>query len=130
MRSSRTVIAASVGAVVLGLGVFLGIRYFDEVRHDEAVALKNESNALACETYMKFSYVNFKDNMSLADYKQNHQEIQVLALLGGDAQFVSLLNKISREYELLFDGEDGEPILAMGELNNWCEPYLGNPEVE
>lgn len=128
VKSSKTIILTSLGAVALGVTVFLGIQFVDSARRSEAMALNDKANSLACETYMKYSYVNFKDKMSLEDYKENHRAIQALAALGGDSEYVSLLNSIASEYELLFAGQEGEPILEMAKLNDWCEPFLNLSE--
>jgi hypothetical protein len=126
MQSSKTLIFSSLGAVAVGVMLFFGIQFSQDASRNEAQALKDEANKLACETYMKYSYVNFKPNMTRADYEENYKAIQMLAVLGGDSEYLSLLKSIAREYELALEGKDGEPIMVMLQLNNWCAPYLSD----
>lgn len=122
-----------IGVMVVGLGVFSTLQAMQASSISEAQnnALEKREqresvDTLACETYIEFSYVNFKDDMTLEDYEKNYRALRLLPALGGSPEFISLLNKIVEEYELSFAGEDGEPIFAMAELDDWCEPYLSD----
>jgi hypothetical protein len=115
---------AAVGAVVVAGGIFAIGQGIEQARIAEENELRDRANAMACETYMEYSFVNFKDDMTRKDYEENFKALQILTVLGGDPEYMNLLNTIVREYELLLAGRDGDPIFAMLDLNMWCDPYL------
>lgn len=121
-----------VGIMVVGLGVFSTLQAMQASSISEArdsVLEQREQresvDALACETYIEYSYTNWKEDMAREDYEENYTALVILQGLGGGPEFSSLLADIVEEYELLFDGEEGEPVFAMADLDAWCEPYLG-----
>lgn len=126
MKTPNTIIIAGIGTIVVAVSVFLGVRAFEDSKTNAAKELNDKVNAKACETYMEFSYVNFKENMTRSDYVTNYQAMQVLATLGGDAEYLSLLDTIISEYEIALAGKKASPIGAMADLNEWCKPYLGD----
>jgi hypothetical protein len=124
MKNAKLIAIGAISAVVVILAIFFGVQAAEQARIAEVERVRDGANALACETYMNYSYVNFPEGMKLEDYEENHKALQILTVLGGDPEYMFLLNRIVNEYELLFDGNNGDPIGAMLQLNLWCDPYL------
>jgi hypothetical protein len=118
------VLIASASSVVIGLAVFFSIQAVGDAQKSEEQAVQNEINSLACETYMGFSYVNFEDNMTMAEYTANSRALELLPYLGGSPEYMSLLNNINRDYKDFLEGKGNDFIDSMGALNRWCAPYL------
>jgi hypothetical protein len=131
MSIYKYLIAGAVGVILVGLAVFSILQAIEESEiaeaRDSALEQREQResvDAIACETYIEYSYVNWKEDMTREDYEDNYIALVALQGLGGGPEFSSLLADIVEEYELLFDGEDGEPVFAMADLDDWCEPYL------
>jgi len=130
LKFKSKVLIASASSLVIALAVFFSIQAVGEAQKSEEQARQDGANSLACETYMTFSFPNWKENMSWDEIVENAQSLEVLAVLGGSPEYMSMLNKINRSYKDVVESEAkvraevDDLILSMGALNLWCAPYL------
>ena len=124
--SSKVISVSVASSLIIGLALFFGLQVREDARIAEDLRVRNESIALACEVFLERSLSNFEEDMPMEGYEDNFKFMSLLPALGGDPEYLSLLNKIVTEYEKVFDGDSdtkGEPFVAMLALEGWCSKY-------
>lgn len=124
----KLLLIAGVVAAVLGVGLFGGIRLYEDAAKQDKIEseleTQNSVNTLACDAYSPFGYLAFKDEMTRVDYEENYRAVQLLTELGGTPEYVSLLEGIKSGYVTFFD--DGGPVElvdALIAIESFCAEY-------